>query len=118
MGKVVNEYLRLKRIDKDKLYLFKVGSFYIFLGEDADYINNYMVLKKTKFSADLDKCGFPVNSIEDYLRVFRNLKLNVEVIDQVPDENIELLFKDLNIDEISLEDARGLLKELKTLYGF
>ena len=117
MGKVDSEYYRLKEKNKEKLYLFKVGNFYIFLGDDCDYINNYMVLKKTKFSNELDKCGFPINKIDDYLRVFKNLKLDVEVIDEIPNQNIYSILENINIDDITLEDAKIILKEIKKIYG-
>ena len=55
MSKVVNEYKMLKQNDKDCLYLFRLGRFYCFIGEDAEKINDYMVLKKTKFINEYDK---------------------------------------------------------------
>lgn len=44
--KLYDKYKELKEQNKDKLYLFKNGNFYIFIGEDADYINEYVVLRK------------------------------------------------------------------------
>lgn len=49
MGKIVDEYEKIKAKDKETLLLFKMGKFYIFIGDDADYINKYMVLKKLSF---------------------------------------------------------------------
>lgn len=49
MSKIVEKYKELKRADDSKLYLFKSGKFYIFIGEDCDYINEYIVLKKQSF---------------------------------------------------------------------
>ncbi|HPZ23667.1 MAG TPA: hypothetical protein PLC25_02360 [Bacilli bacterium] len=80
MSKIVEKYEELKQVDSSKLYLFKSGKFYIFIGDDCDYINEYIVLKKTKFSGDYCKCGFPVDSIDNYLRVFNNHNLNIEII--------------------------------------
>ena len=116
VSKIVREYNRLKSKNKDKLYLFKVGKFYIFIGEDANIINNYMVLKITKFSNEYDKCGFPVERLDDYLRVFKNLKLDVEVIDEIQDIDVIKELKNINIDELSKEDAINLLKEIKSYY--
>ena len=65
------------------MYLFRSGNFYIFLGEDADNINNYVVLKKTPFCKETKKCGFPIGSLDDYMKVFHNQGLNVEVVDDV-----------------------------------
>ena len=45
--------------------------------KEDEKINDYMVLKKTKFSNEYDKCGFPVDRIDAYKRVFKNLNLKV-----------------------------------------
>lgn len=116
MSKIVNEYLRLKRKNKDKLYLFKSGNFYIFIGDDASYVNNYMVLKKTKFTNEYDKCGFPVNKIDDYKKVFKNINLNVEVIDDYNSLNPIEELKKIDIDNLNKNDAVALLKEIKEYY--
>ena len=116
MSKVVKEYLRLKRKNNDKLYLFKVGKFYIFIGDDADKINDYMVLKKTKFTNEYDKCGFPVDKISDYLRVLKNLKLDVEVIEEIKEIDVINDLNNINIDNLSKEEAINLLKEIKSYY--
>ena len=44
-----------------------------------------MVLKKTSFSKETFKCGFPVNSLEQYLRVFSNHKLIIQVVEEISD---------------------------------
>lgn len=115
MSKIVKEYKRLKNKDSNKLYLFKVGTFYIFIADDAEYINNYMVLKKTKFTNDYIKCGFPCSKIDDYKRVFNNLHLNVEIIDEVKDSDI-LNILNVDIDNLSKEEAISILKEIKLYY--
>lgn len=116
MSKLVNEYLRLKRKDKKKIYLFKNGNFYIFLGDDAKYINEYMVLKQTKFSKEYLKCGFPINKIDDYKRVFKNLKLNIEIINEYGNKNPIEELKKCDIDKLSHEESILLLKEIKEYY--
>ncbi len=45
-------------------------NFYIFIENDADYVTNYMVLRKTVFSKDYMKCGFPKSSLDSYLKIF------------------------------------------------
>ena len=116
MSKIVEEYLRLKRKNKDALYLFKIGNFYTFIGEDADYINDYMVLKKTKFSGEYQKCGFPINRIEDYERVFQKQNLNVIRIDDINTCNIINELKNIDLDKLSYKEAIELLKEIKEYY--
>ena len=43
MSKIYNKYLELKEENNEKMYLFKSGRFYIFLADDCDKINEYMV---------------------------------------------------------------------------
>ena len=95
--KLIERYLIKKDNDKDKLYLFKSGTFYVFLDEDARLVSKVTTLNLTNFGNNV-KCGFPVNSLSKYLELFNNLKLNVEVV-----ENINVL-EDENKEKESLED--------------
>ena len=49
-----------------------------------------MVLKKAVFSKDYIKCGFTKSSLDSYLKVFNNIKLNVEVINEISNPLYEL----------------------------
>ena len=115
MSKIYNEYLRLKKDDSNKLYLFKSGKFYIFLGEDCDLINEYLVLKKTPFSKETYKCGFPVNSLEQYLKVFNNHKLNIEIIENITNNSNDIIneLNKIDVDKITPIEALIILKKLK-----
>ncbi len=104
MSKIYNEYLRLKAKDPNKLYLFKSGKFYIFVGDDVDTINNYVVLKRTNFSNESQKCGFPESVLDDYLRVFKNHHLDIEVITEIIP---------INDDDSKLEKITNYLKRIK-----
>lgn len=117
MSKIYAKYLELKSDNKDKLYLFKSGKFYIFIGDDADRINEYVVLKKTKFSNEAMKCGFPESVLDEYLRVFANHKLDVEVVEDIKlkDQNIEEIIVNLDINRMTPIDALCKLKELKEI---
>jgi len=123
MSKIYDKYLELKRKDSNKLYLFHCGNFYIFLAEDADLINNYVVLKKTKFTRDVLKCGFPVGSKEEYLKVFHNQNLNIEIVENplLPEDITErekvvvATLKKIEIDTITPLDAMNKLKELQEM---
>ena len=117
MSKLYNEYLRLKKIDSSKLYLFKSGKFYIFLGEDCDLINEYLVLKKTSFSKETNKCGFPVDSLEQYLKVFNNHKLDVEILDEIIYNNEKIIdeLNKIDINCITPIEAIVILKKMKDL---
>ncbi len=115
MSKIYDKYLELKKMDATKLYLFHSGKFYIFLDQDADYINEFVVLKKTKFTSEVDKCGFPDNVLDNYLKVFRNHKLNIEVIDKIEKKSsIEDFIRNLDIDQLTPKEALLKLYELRS----
>ncbi len=123
MSRIYEKYLDLKRKDSNKIYLFHCGNFYIFLAEDADLINNYVVLKRTKFTRDVMKCGFPIGSKEEYLKVFQNQNLNIEVIENplIPEDINERErvvveeLKKLEIDALTPIDAINKLKKLQEM---
>lgn len=70
-----------------------------------------MVLKKTAFSKDYMKCGFPKSSLDSYLKVFNNIKLNVEVINEISNPLDEL--KKIDLSKLSKEEAINLLERIK-----
>ena len=70
-----------------------------------------MVLKKTAFSKDYMKCGFPKSALDIYLKVFNNIKLNVEVINEISNPLDEL--KKLDLSKLSKEEAINLLERIK-----
>lgn len=113
MSKIVEKYLKLKEKNANKLYLFKSGNFYIFIGDDAKTINDYMVLKETKFSNEYNKCGFPKEKLEQYLRVFKNDKLDIEVIEEF---KIGEYLSKIDLDNISYEKAIEVLKTIRDNY--
>lgn len=121
MSKIYEKYLALKNKDKNKLYLFRNGNFYIFLKDDCDYINEYVVLKKTLFAKDVYKCGFPVCSKEQYMHVFNNHNLNIEIIENYEDINcnsyknddIINMIKNINLNDLTPIQAMNFLFELK-----
>ena len=118
MSQIYDKYMELKKKDKKKMYLFRSGNFYIFLEEDADRINEYVVLKKTKFCKEAMKCGFPISSLDAYLRVFQNHGLKVEVIEDLKDVSFEKaidVLRKLDLDKTTPIRALNILKELKEL---
>ncbi len=104
MSKLYEKYLKLKMEDKDKLYLFPCGNFYIFLNEDAEKINRYAVLKITNFAQGVVKCGFPRTSLDNYLRVFQTNELPVVVVEEQEQE--------LKKEE---EKLKKMVKKLKSI---
>ena len=115
MSKIYAKYLELKEKDKEKLYLFKSGKFYIFIADDCDAINDYVVLKKVKFTNEVYKCGFPENVLEDYLRVFKNHNLNIELVDNTNLNNNSIYDKKLKM--LFFPYFMGYSKILGTILG-
>jgi len=93
MSKLYLEYLKRKNENNDKYYLFKSGLFYIFIDEDARNINKITPLNITNLSNDVVKCGFPSNSLEKYLSIFKNLGLDVDIVDEIKKETNENISK-------------------------
>ncbi len=124
MSKIYDKYLELKEKDQNKIYLFRCGNFYIFLADDADFINNYVVLKRTKFTKDVIKCGFPIGSKEEYLKVFHNQNINIEVIENplLPEDITDRekyvvdYLKKIEINSLTPMDAINKLKELQEMF--
>lgn len=118
MSEIYSKYIKLKEKDKETMYLFKSGNFYIFLGEDADKINEYIVLKKTFFCKEAMKCGFPVSSLEDYMKVFHNHGLKIQIVDDLHEKGVEealAFLRKTNLDNMTPIKALNLLYELKEL---
>ena len=121
MSKIYNEYLKLKAQNANKLYLFKSGKFYIFVGDDCDIINNYVVLKKTNFSQESQKCGFPETVLDDYLRVFKNHNLDIEVVKEFSTDNdkvnpkLSKYIKNIDINKITPLEAFSHLVKIKEI---
>ena len=126
MSKIVDMYLKLKKENSEKMYLFKSGKFYIFIGEDCEKINDYVVLKKVKFSGEYYKCGFPNTVLDNYLRVFKNQNLDIEVVEDCNNEKkdvsyeekykmIEKFINRIDIDKITPLDAISLIYKLRMI---
>lgn len=117
MGRIYDKYLELKDIDNKYLYLFKSGSFYIFLDDDARVVSKVTLLRLTKYSNDIVKCGFPYNSMDKYMELFNNLNLKVKVIQDNSLELQKLLnyIRKIDINNISNIDSTDLLLRLRNL---
>lgn len=113
MSLIYDKYKELKSIDNDTYYLFRSGNFYIFLGIDADRINQYVVLKRTTFCKNSIKCGFPVSKLDDYLKVFNNHGLNIKVIDSSRKPDILKEIREIDLDNLTPIKALNLLKKFK-----
>ena len=127
MSTLVNCYKNLKSNDSSSLYLFKSGVFYIFLDEDAKIISNLLHLKLTNLNSEIQKCGFPANSLEKYLALLKLIPYEVKIIDNTdsvsytPKQfsiNKEILdflsdISILNVETLSVSQAFNFLSSIK-----
>lgn len=127
MSKLVNQYKELKQKDEDKIYLFKSGIFYIALDKDAENLSNKIGFKLTPLNEQVKKCGFPVNRIDYYKKIFEIGNINYELIsdnafsvntENLPQDKkiIEFLNKLTNIDfnNITYKQAFEILEDISS----
>ena len=81
MSKLYTEYLRLKKVDSSKIYLFKSGIFFISLDEDAKKLAEIFSFKLTYLNENVVKCGFPQNRLEYYISQLTISKIPFEIVD-------------------------------------
>lgn len=136
MSKIYNKYLQLRKNkshDNNTLYLFKYGIFFIFIDEDARIISNYLHLKLSNLNDTVVKCGFPINSLNKYINLFKNIPYNIEIVNLENNtnlspnhylyyENIKEIADELasiDIDALSISQTYDLLyktqNKIKTL---
>lgn len=112
MSKLYKKYLKLKNENKSKVYLFKNGNFYIFLGDDALLMSEELCLKLTKFSKTSFKCGFPVNQLSKYEKFIKLLKCDYKIILSASD----FILTDIKrLVDITSEEALIKIKKYKAL---
>ena len=80
-NKVIDTYLEYKAKNREKIYLFKQGIFYIAINEDAKVLNEKLYLKLTNLGKYDVKVGFPISSMEEYEKRMKNLNINYEIIE-------------------------------------
>ena len=114
MSKLYDKYLKLKKENSSKMYLFECGKFYIFIDNDAININKITTLKLTNLTSDIVKCGFPSNSLNKYVEIFNNLNLDIEVINKEKKDIDSIISKIKNIDinKITPIESLNILKDL------
>lgn len=89
MSKTIDIYKKLKKEDKNKVYFFKIGIFYVALDDDAKLLADKYNFKLTNFTPDILKCGFPCTSFYKYYSKFKEDNLDFKIIEdnQVFDGN-------------------------------
>lgn len=120
MSKLLKQYNELKAIDKDRVYLFKVGIFYNILNEDARLVSKEIGLKLTDLSPEIIKCGFPVAKLEKYINILKAHNINFEVVSNpTPSsqnslyDNIIKKILDIDLNNTTFKEAFDLLYNIQ-----
>lgn len=80
MSKLYNEYLRLKSISSNNIYLFKSGIFYIALEDDAVQLSNLFGFKLTPLNENVIKCGFRETRILYYSELLQKNNIAFKIV--------------------------------------
>lgn len=88
LSKLYDIYVEKKKENREKIYLFKNGNFYLMLGKDAKKMSEELGLKLTSFSKETEKCGFPISEYERYIKFIRLLGYETEIIQSEIDQII------------------------------
>lgn len=106
MSKLIKIYEDLKKQNSEKIYLFKSGMFFIFIGKDAEEMSAIFNFKLTHLNEQYVKCGFPNNSFDKYVNLIKKLDYDIEVVN--PNNNIPYSLNNL----YSQLDVNNLLNEI------
>ena len=102
MSKLYDNFVNLKGSNKDKIYLFKSGIFFIALNEDATKLSEIFGFKITNLNDTVTKCGFPAKRIEYYSSLLDKMNIDFELIDSNSKkiENSSEYISNLNFNSI------------------
>ncbi len=132
MSKLYEKYKTLKKIKSNStLYLFPYGIFFIFLEDDARLVSQALGLKLGNLNDSIVKCGFPINSLEKYSNLLKNLGYNVEVIDMKSDKTYSCLeylhneqlanlmneICDIDINNLAIREVYDLLYKIQDTFS-
>ena len=81
MSKLYEKFLELKNCNKDKIYLFKSGIFYIALDTDAENLSQLFNFKITNLNDKVIKCGFPDKRLGYYSSLLSQNNVDFEIVD-------------------------------------
>ena len=125
MNKLYDVYKKLKNENKEDIYLFKNGIFYIALDADATFLNKKYNLKLTNLNNDIVKCGFPCSSFDKYYILFTNDNIKFRIIenniifngkDYLKNQEFSILLdkiENVNIDNLSVSEAYNFIEEIQ-----
>ena len=118
MSKLYNRYKTLKN-KEDIVYIFKVGMFYVILDDDAKILSKLLNLKLIPLNSEVNKCGFPINSLKKYEKILKDNKIKYKITEDY-EENKDLnqflnKIKKYDIDNMTGIKALELIYELKEI---
>lgn len=127
MSKLYDQYLKLKKENPEKLYLFKCGTFYYMLDEDAKKVSENFPLKLLPFTEDVVKCSFPITRLGHYISEFQKLNFSFEIVDNkyskienyqdyLNNENLKNIINkilDLDLNNITMRESYDILEDLQ-----
>ena len=113
--------------NRNTIFLFKSGIFYLALDKDAYHLSNIFNLKLTNLNNEVKKAGFPCNSIEKYMNLFQAYNINYKIVNVDTNtcysvsefkqnegtKEIIQSIKNLNIDSLSISEAYNFLYKLQ-----
>ena len=83
-------YNVLKEENRDKICFAEIGSFFVALGSDEEYISMVLELAKTCYGNNICKVGFPNNSLSKYIEIFHNMRIPYVVYGYMIEETFDL----------------------------
>ncbi len=117
MSKLYNRYKTLKN-KEDIVYIFKVGMFYVILDDDAKILSKLLNLKLIPLNSEVNKCGFPVNSLKKYEKILKENKVKYKIIEDSENKDLNQFLnkiKKYDIDNMTGIKALELIYELKEI---
>lgn len=117
MSKLYNRYKTLKN-KEDIVYIFKVGMFYVILDDDAKILSKLLNLKLIPLNSEVNKCGFPINSLEKYEKILKENKVKYKIIEDSENKDLNQFLnkiKKYDIDNMTGIKALELIYELKEI---
>jgi DNA mismatch repair ATPase MutS len=119
MIKLIDQYYSNKIHDNNYLYLFKTGMFYIFLADDAYSIHDKYKLKLVKLNDEIYKCGFPINSLDKYMNLFKQDNLKIIIVNDnynpIDYNKLIILINKIKKLDLNNNNLKEEIKELKEL---
>ena len=127
MSKLYEQYKKLKGEDKDTVYIFKSGIFYISLDEDAKKLSEIFNFKLTPFNDTIVKCGFPQTRLAYYMQALNQNKVSFQIVDSnyskidnysdyINNVNLKKVVQfvlDIDMNNTTFQDAFFLLQKIQ-----